>query len=96
MVFAGWGCAHADSRQPVPSKCTEKQAALRIARDFARQTEQADGVTVLLREERTIEEPDAWKLWTEVSKRGVAADDAYLLVRKANCAADWAQVLYEK
>jgi hypothetical protein len=45
-------------------------------------------------ESRTVDEPEQWKFWTKVGNGGFY-DNAWLIVRKRDCATDWAQLLYE-
>jgi hypothetical protein len=94
-VIAELGCAHTSPRPPAPvAKCADEQAALVVARDFATRTAQSDGVKVRLDESRVTNEAGQWKIWTLVGE-GRVPKDAYLVIRKADCAPDWALLLYE-
>jgi len=86
------GCAHAQS--VVVAKCEDKTVALRVARDFAAQTEQSDGVKLRLDETRLSDRPDQWHVRTQVGKGGFG-QEADLVVRKSDCAADWKEIRYE-
>ena len=94
-ALTGLGCAHNAPDPPTPLwRCGDERIALRVAQDFAAQTEQSDGVKLRLDESRVTNEASQWKIWTHVGE-GRGPKDAYLVVRKVDCAADWALILYQ-
>ncbi len=72
-------------------RCAEKQSALDAASAFARQTEQSEGVRLRLDKSLVGNEPDIWRIRTFVAGNL----DAWLIVRKVDCAADWQELLYQ-
>jgi hypothetical protein len=65
-----------------------------VARDFATRTSGGEGVKLRLDESRVTNEASQWKIWALVGD-GRVPKHAWLLVRKADCSADWALVLYQ-
>lgn len=90
IALVDFGCAHHATGQPTPlPRCADERIALRVAHEFALQTEQSDGVKLWLDESRVTNEASQWRVWTHVGDDRVPRD-AYLVIRKVDCAADWA------
>ena len=88
MALLGFGCAHAESSKTPTLRCGERRVALRVAHDLASETERSDRVKLRLDESRVVDEPHEWKLVTIIDD-GAVPRDAYLVVRKLDCAVDW-------
>jgi hypothetical protein len=101
LIVAGLavGCARTQpsvARPVAAVQCEDRARALHAAHEFAAQTEQSDGVTLRLDETRVSNESDRWKIWTLVGKgRPFVGEEASLVVRKSDCAADWQLILYQ-
>jgi hypothetical protein len=82
----------------VAATCVDRSAALRVAHDFAEQTEHSDRVKVCLDRTRVIDRRDRWEVWTLVGqgRPTFIGEEAYLVVRKSDCGTNWGLVLYEE
>lgn len=94
LMIGGMVCAHAGRGPSAQLKCENREVALQVARGAAEQTQQSDGVTLRPDAGRIVDQPDKWKVWTIVGKGGVPGD-AYLIVRKSDCATDWETIMYK-
>jgi hypothetical protein len=83
---------HSTNPTVASAQCADKQAAIRTAHSFASQTEQDDRVKLRVDESRTVEKPGEWRVWTFVESTWPWGD-AYLVVHKADCKAEWALLL---
>jgi hypothetical protein len=94
------GCAHAQpgvARPAAAARCEDRESALHAAHEFAAQTEHSDGVKLRLDEARVSSDSDHWMIWTLVGRgRPFLGEEASLVVRKSDCAADWQLILYER
>jgi hypothetical protein len=77
--------------------CAERSAALRVAREFAMQTEQSDRVRIRFDEASAFEYQDRWMVRVLVGdgRPSPNGDEADLVVRKSDCGTDWHLVLYD-
>lgn len=98
------GCARTQPVMPahtppvVAATCADRSVALRVAHDFAVQTEQSDRVKLRLDETRVFDRPDRWKVWALVGRGRPTfiGEEAYLVVRKSDCRTNWELILYEE
>jgi hypothetical protein len=75
--------------------CADRSAAIRVARDFAAQTERSDRVKLRLDETRVANRPDRWEVWTLVGegRTTFVGEEVNLVVRKSDCGTDWELIL---